>query len=113
MQKLEILLDEEKIKQEDKYELADIYNGIDELFAEEGLPKMPTDANSKSIFYRDNGRNTDLGAIFSCVFYLRDQDWFMPYVKKWLYYNSDNGKTEDDFIIENILQLSKEVVIYD
>ncbi|MBR1442116.1 MAG: hypothetical protein IJ583_01110 [Firmicutes bacterium] len=106
MLKLEIVLDEEKIKKDDIYELSDIYEVIDKLFTDNGLPKMETD-NSNSVFYRDNGRNTDLGTMFSCIFYLEEQEWFMPYVKKWIYYNSDMGKDENDFRTEDIIEAGK------
>lgn len=106
MIKLEIALDEDKVRKDDIYELSDIYEEIDKIFANKGLPKMES-SDTDSIFYRDAGRNTDFGAIFSCITFLEYQDWFMPYVKKWIYYNSDMGKDENDFRTEDIIEERK------
>ena len=34
---------------------------------------------------------------------LCDEKWFMDYVIKWIWYNSDDGKNEDDFSVEDVL----------
>ena len=34
---------------------------------------------------------------------LKDKEWFMAYLVKWLWYNSDDGENETDFIVEDVL----------
>lgn len=88
MMKIEIKLDEEQIKKDNIYELEDLYQVIDKLFLEENLIKLP-DENG-SIFYSGTGSNRDMGRIFVCIFALEKSDWFMNYVRTWLFYNDDN-----------------------
>ena len=34
---------------------------------------------------------------------MKDKEWFMAYLVKWLWYNSDDGENETDFIVEDVL----------
>ena len=34
---------------------------------------------------------------------LKREMWFMNYVEKWIWYNSDDGESEDDFVVEDVL----------
>ena len=34
---------------------------------------------------------------------LKREMWFMNYVEKWIWYNSDDGESEDDFAVEDVL----------
>ena len=35
---------------------------------------------------------------------LKNQQWFMEYVVRWIWYNSDDGENENDFAIEDVLK---------
>ncbi len=101
MLKLEIALDDNKILQERHYNLRDIYEYIDCLFASKGLAK---DKNAEgTVIYTDTGAKNDLSNIFICVFHLEKQEWFMRYVTKWLFINTYNGKSEQDFDVIDII----------
>ena len=34
---------------------------------------------------------------------LSEKTWFMDYVIKWVWYNSDRGRDEEDFSVEDVL----------
>ena len=106
MIKLEIGLDEEKIKKEQEYDINDIYAYFDQLFASRGLTKMPNIGNS--VFYKDSGKKTDMGDMFVCVLHLTEQQWFMKYANKCIYYNNNRSKSENDFEAEDILEIIKQ-----
>ena len=46
--------------------------------------------------------------MFVCVLHLTEQQWFMKYVNKCIYYNNDRSKNENDFETEDILEIIKQ-----
>ena len=43
-------------------------------------------------------------AVFGMLIYsLHNKNWFIPYVEKWLWYNSDDNEDVNDFNIEDLL----------
>lgn len=105
MLKLEIGFDEERILKDGKYDLDAMYKYLDKLFIHQGLQKDCT--TNKSVFYKGTGKNTDMAAIFSCVFHLEKKDWFMEYVNLWLLYDNENTTDEENYEIEDILIQSR------
>ena len=53
--------------------------------------------------FTGNGNPKDYGAFGSIITSLGEKEWFMDYVTKWVWYNSDDGENEDDFIVEDVL----------
>ena len=102
MIKLEIKLNEELIREKGIYTPAEINDAIDKVFAKYSFTK--TVLKDETILYTGTGAASDYGAFANLVLFLKDKDWFMPYVERWLWYNSDDGETEDDFAVEDILQ---------
>ncbi len=101
MLKLEIKLNEQKIQSEGKYKLASIYDTLDTLFARYEIRKevLP----DGTISYYGSGKPKDFGSFGANILRLKKQSWFMDYVEKWLWFNSDNGRSEDDFSMEDVL----------
>ena len=89
MLKLEIKLDEQKVQAEGKYSPAAIYDALDRTF-------------SKYRFRREVLAR-DYGTFGRLITSLKDKDWFVPYLVKWLWYNSDDGENEEDFTVEDVL----------
>ncbi len=76
MLKLEIKMDENKILDEQKYKVESIYRTLEQAFSRYKLKSMQEPDGTL---------------------------WFMDYVTKWVWYNSDDGENEDDFAVEDVL----------
>lgn len=98
MLKLEIKLDDEKIVEERQYRLEDIYMAIDRVFEQYHLTKK-IQPDGTIVFY-GNGKTEDYGSFGRLITTLKDKDWFINYVTKWMWYNSDD---DNDFSTEDVL----------
>lgn len=101
MLKLEIKLDEDKIIEDHKYKVESIYQALEQSFAKYQLRKEVKPDGT--MFFYGNGRSKDYGAFGCIITSLRDKAWFMDYVTKWVWYNSDDGDNEEDFVVEDVL----------
>lgn len=99
MLKLEIKLDDNKIIADKKYNLDSIYRVLDEAFARQGIRR--TQDQDGTLYYI--GASQKYGSFGGIITSLHEKSWFMDYVVKWLWYNSDNGEDEDDFAIDDVL----------
>lgn len=102
MLKCKIVMDEEKLSCEGRYEFSTVLSTIDSVFANSGLPKVENGV------YIGRGRPEDYARFWSIIWALAKKDWFMQNVKEWLWYNSDDGSDENDFSVEDILAFCKE-----
>lgn len=50
-----------------------------------------------------DGWARDYGTFGRIITTLKDKEWFMAYLVKWLWYNSDDGENETDFTVEDVL----------
>jgi hypothetical protein len=97
VQKVQVVLDEKKIKDEKRYSLAKISSAIDSVFVEKyGLLK------GSDGFYLESGTKDDYVDFLSAILLLKDQGWFMENVKIWLWFNSDDSSDPNDFAVEDI-----------
>ena len=101
MLKLEIKMDENKIEAEKKYNAASIYQALEKAFASYHLRKESRPDGT--IFFYGSGSPKDYGAFGCIITSLKEKAWFMDYVTKWIWYNSDDGAHEDDFAVEDVL----------
>lgn len=101
MLKLEIKLDENRINEEQKYTPEKIYQVIDRAFQEHELRKE-MESDGTRVFY-GTGNKYDYGAFGLLITTLSEKPWFMDYVIKWVWYNSDSGRDEEDFSVEDVL----------
>lgn len=103
MIKVEIELDEQKIIDEDKYYPEEIMQCLDEAFLENGQQILEADGFRR--VYRDGGNTEkDFAVLSKLVLMFAKKKFFLPYAKKILWYNSDNGKDENDFMVEDWLE---------
>lgn len=101
MLKLEIKLDEDKIIADHKYKVESIYHALEQAFGKFQLRKEKT--TDGTIFFYGTGQKKDYGAFGNIITSLKDKAWFMDYVIKWVWYNSDDGDNEEDFVVEDVL----------
>lgn len=101
MLKLEIKLNDMQIAAEKKYSADDIRAAIDRAFSKYSFRKeVQMDG---TICYYGNGAARDYGVFGRLITTLKDKEWFMSYLVKWLWYNSDDGENEDDYTVEDVL----------
>ena len=101
MLKLEIRLDDGLIAKINEYTAENIYACLDKNFSKLGiLKKILPDG---TLVYYGTGDKQDYGGFGLMITSLHKKDWFMPYVTKWLWYNSDDGRSADDFKIQDVL----------
>lgn len=85
MMKMLIIMDEDKIFQEGKYNINKINIYLDQLFSKRG---MTQDADG----WYTNGDFTSCGSL---IIKLSSTEWFMDNVQQWLWYDMDDMSTED------------------
>ena len=90
MYKIEFRFNEQKIKADGEYELAEFYRVIRIMFGENNLPEIKT--NDGSLWFKDNGGEQDYGAMWGITLSLSDEEWFVKYIEK-LYWYDDDEKT--------------------
>ena len=101
MLKLEIKLNKQKIETVQEVTLGELQRKLDWMFAEWDLPKE--ELADGTMFYVGKGRPRDYGAFGLLIMTLHEKEWFMNYVERWVWYNSDDGRTEEDYSIEDVL----------
>lgn len=101
MLKMIIRMDDNKINIENKYRLDGIYQTINNAFSKMGLSRIE-DA-SGSLVYCDNGHIADYGRFGKIVNTLKRQPWFMENVIEWIFCDSDDSDSPDDFNEEDLL----------
>lgn len=101
MLKLEIKMDDRRILQDGRYKIDSVYQIIEEAFKKRHLRKEIKEDGTR-VFY-GTGDSRDYGAFGLLITTFQEQEWFMQYVVKWLWYNSDRGRTEEDFSVEDVL----------
>ena len=101
MLKLEIKLDENKILADQKYKVESIYQALEQAFAKYRLNK--TQEPDGTLCFFGNGNPKDYGAFGCIITSLKEKAWFMDYVTKWIWYNSDDGENEEDLAVEDVL----------
>lgn len=101
MLKLEMKLNDNRILQAAKYQPDSIHNAVDKAFSKYQFKREVL--SDGTICYYGNGRSKDYGAFGRLITTLKDKEWFLPYLDKWLWYNSDDSDNENDYVVEDIL----------
>lgn len=97
MLKCEVHLDDEKILADGVYTPEEVHNAVDNAFEMFDLVK------GENGFYLEKGNENDFAHFGSVILSLSRTDWFMDYVDKWLFYDSDESDDPEDYDIEDIL----------
>ena len=88
-----IVMDEDKIRREGKYDLDKVYQNIDELAEYAGIIKK------NKYTYICQGNEKDLAALAIFNFHkLVEAEWFTKNVKEWTWINKEEG---DENLIEH------------
>jgi hypothetical protein len=96
MIKMQIKMDEKKIKREGRYSLQRIYGTLDDYFVNRlNIPK------GSDGFYIGTGSPLDFGNFGVAMVTLGKKPWFMENVDTWLYFNSEDSEDPEDFVVED------------
>lgn len=101
MLKLEIKLDDNKIIADNKFKIEKIYQTLEEAFKKCQLRQEKE--KDGTLFFYGSGNSKDYGAFGGIITSLEEKPWFMDYVTRWIWYNSDDGINEEDFAVEDVL----------
>jgi virulence-associated protein VapD len=97
MLKIQVLMDDNKIVSEDKYDVSKVHRAVDSVFTEKyGLVK------AQDGFYLERGNESDYANFWNAILLLKDQPWFLDNVKTWLWFNSDDSPDPADFVVEDL-----------
>lgn len=100
MIKMQIKMDEEKIRREGRYSMEKIYGTLDDFFVNRLLLIKANDG-----FYLGSGSPDDFANFGVAMTTLGKKSWFMSNVDTWLYFNSEDSEDPDDFVIEDFKEL--------
>lgn len=84
MMKMKVQLNEKKIEKNGEYTVDQINNMVIEVAKKRGITKR----NDKGLFMGNND-DKDFSSFGLIVLYLKDQKWFLPFVKVWTLYVGD------------------------
>jgi hypothetical protein len=97
MLKIQVIMDDSKIRREGLYDVRKIHRAVDSVFVDEyGLVK------GEGGFYLESGVKDDFVDFFGAILLLKDEEWFIDNVETWLWFNSDDSPDPEDFAIEDI-----------
>ena len=100
--KVEILIDEEKVVADNKYDPAVMYEYIRNLFRRFNLKEIETEVPNHIVF-TDNGNNRDMGALGSGALDLYEQEWFRRYSLGFYWYTRyRNGSVSKGNIFDEL-----------
>jgi hypothetical protein len=107
MFKVSVLMDNDKILKEGKYPIKDIYYTIEKTYANNGFIRDYDQEDGAMMFYGVKGW-ADGDGMMKASYFLRKQDWFMGYVKKWIGHENEQCAYDDDFIEVDIISMIKQ-----
>jgi hypothetical protein len=96
MIKMQIIMDDEKIRRDGRYNPLKIQKALDDFFLNKLHVRKGDDG-----FYLGTGTKSDFGNFGLAMWTLGKKSWFMDNVKTWLYFNSEDSDDPNDFIIED------------
>ncbi len=109
---MKIKMNEEKILEENIYNLKKVYECIDNVFAEFGITKEAPDEDG-TLNYVGYNDEKDFGNMSSCCRSLEDINgkWFLPNCSTWLWGDDEahEGTVEYEDVLEQIRQNNKRI----
>jgi len=100
MIKMQIKMDEGKIRREGRYSLEKIYGTLDDF-----LVNRLHLVKAEDGFYIGSGLPDDFANFGVAMTNLGKKSWFMGNVGTWLYFNSEDSEDPDDFVVEDFKEL--------
>lgn len=92
-----IKMDEEKVQQEQKYDLEEIYRILEELFNQK-LDLLKLKSESGTLLYGDRGRDCDFSYFGLTIKELKNEEWFLDNADAWIFYE-DEIESETDLLL--------------
>jgi hypothetical protein len=96
MIKMQIKMDEAKLKRDGRYSLERVYGTLDDYLVNELRFKKGRDG-----FYLGTNSPDDFGNFGLAMVTLGKKPWFMDNVDTWLYFNSEDSDNPNDFVVED------------
>ncbi|MDR2559917.1 MAG: hypothetical protein LBC86_10330 [Oscillospiraceae bacterium] len=105
MRKVEVALNENKIKSEGKYSLEAIYNALDESFIEYASMQKQQQADGTIIYFAPKMIDENHYAkIWLAIDACAEEQWLVENALKYLYGDTYESDNPDDYSIEDILE---------
>ena len=89
MMQMLIKLDEERVKADGKYDLADMWRKIDERFEAGCVKEVLQDGSAMYTGDDDKDYFTDMAAAYILF---SESEWFTKYFTKWMWYSNDDDE---------------------
>ena len=102
MIKMQIKMDERKIKLEGRYSLEKIRTILDNYLVNTLYLSKAQDG-----FYLSAESNDDFGNFGLAMTTLGKKSWFMENVDTWLYFNSEDSDDPNDFVVEDFKEFCR------
>lgn len=103
MIKMQIKMDEMKIKREERYSLAKINGTLDDYF----IDRLHFSKGNNG-FYLGNGSPDDFANFGVAMVTFGKKSWFMDNVDTWLYFNSEDSNNPEDYIAEDFKEFCQQ-----
>lgn len=103
MMKMLIKLDEDRVKSDGKYDLADMWRAIDEKFDKYHCVRGGQPGGG--VLYSGNPDSDYYTCMGLSYLSLRKQEWFARYCSEWILYDNDD---DEDLPLQDIDLLTKE-----
>lgn len=100
MMKMEIKLDEERIRRDDKYGVEELWKMIDKEFANACTKEVQPDGSVMYVGIPDKDYFTEINL---AVAVFKHSDWFAQYCVKWIWYDNDDDDESLPFDDEDVL----------
>ncbi len=101
MMKMEIKLDEERIRRDGEYDVAELWARIDKEFENGCRKEVQADGSVMYVGIPDKDYFTDLN-VAAMIF--KHSRWFAQYCVRWIWYDNDDDETlpfQDIDVLEN------------
>lgn len=89
MMKMEIKLDEERIRRDGKYDVAELWKMIDKEFVNACTKEVQPDGAVMYVGIPDKDYYTEINV---AIMILEDKDWFAQYCVKWVWFDNDDDE---------------------
>lgn len=100
MMKMEIKLDEARIRDDGKYDVSELWKAIDKEFANACTKEVQEDGSVMYVGIPDKDYFTCLSLAYAT---LKKESWLIDYCIKWIWYDNDDDE-ELPFDEEDVLQ---------
>lgn len=84
--KMKVVIDDEKLESQGKYNVADFHNHLDKMFAKFDIKQ--TEEHIYTGSEEDESYMALIGILLDC-------EWFMNYVKEWVWIDEEEDYIED------------------